>query len=258
MIAAGDLQDAAFLQVAITGSTNEDLLARARSGASGPLWLRADRQSAGRGRLGRSWASPAGNLHLSLLLTEPAAELRFLPQLAHVAAVALADAVVTLTGQSGAFHLKWPNDLLHGSAKVAGILVEGTHTPQGQTACVVGWGVNCIHHPESLPYQTMDLSAACGRPISAGALAAALRGSMNEALTTWNGGRNYVAIRDAWLRHGIPIGRPVTVTAPAGVLSGLYDGLDDSGRFLLRTSKGLLAVEAGDIELQSETAAPVG
>lgn len=247
-----------LIHVASTGSTNADLLAHARLGERGPLWLRADRQTTGRGRLGRNWSSPAGNLHLSLLLDEPAAEHRFLPQLAHVAAVALAEAVAAVTGQPGAFRLKWPNDLLHGMAKVAGILVEGTRVPSGGTACVVGWGVNCNHHPEGLAYPATDLSAACGRPVTADALADALRGSMNEALAIWRGGRNYAAIRAAWLRQSVPVGTAVTVRTPAAELSGLFEGLDEAGRFLLRTSGGLVPIEAGDIDLGSETAAPVG
>lgn len=247
-----------LIHVAATGSTNEDLLARARAGEGGPLWLRADRQSSGRGRLGRPWSSPVGNLYLSLLLHDPAAEPRCLPQLAHVAAVALAGAVAHVTEQRERFRLKWPNDLLDGAAKVAGILVEGTRTPGGGTACVVGWGINCIHHPEGLTYLATDLSAACGRPIAADALASALRGSMNEALTTWDGGRNYAAIRAGWLRYSLPLGTDVTVRTPAAVHSGAFAGLDDAGRFLLRTATGLMAVEAGDIHLQGETAAPVG
>jgi BirA family transcriptional regulator, biotin operon repressor / biotin---[acetyl-CoA-carboxylase] ligase len=257
-MAGADLRAAPLLHVVSTGSTNEDLLARARAGEAGPLWLRADRQLQGRGRLGRAWSSPPGNLHLSLLLPEPAVEPRFLPQLAHVAAVALAAAAAAVTGQPGQFRLKWPNDLLHGSAKVAGILLEGTPTPRGGTACVVGWGINCIHHPEGLPYPTTDFSTACGRPITADAVSDALRGSMNEALTAWDGGRNYAAIRTAWLRDGLPLGTDVTVKTLTGVQSGRYSGLDEVGRFLLRTAAGLVPVEAGDINLQSETAAPVG
>lgn len=253
-----DLQNARLSHVASTGSTNEDLLSLARSGEPGPLWLRADQQTTGRGRLGRTWSSPVGNLHLSLLLSEPAAEPRFLPQLAHVAGVALAVAVSAVTAEPHRFRLKWPNDLLSGPAKVAGILVEGTRTPDGRTACVVGWGVNCIHHPEGLTYATTDLSAACGRPVTADALAGALHESMNEVLATWRGGWNYAAIRDAWLRHSLPAGTTLVAKTPAAVLTGDFQGLDDVGRLLLRTTGGLVAVEAGDINLQSETAAPVG
>ena len=253
------LATAPLEHVAATGSTNADLLARARAGETGPLWFRADRQDTGRGRLGRSWDSPIGNLFISLLLTDPAANPRVLPQLAHVAGVALAEAVAVVTGDPALCRLKWPNDLLCGAAKVAGILVEGTRHPDGRTACVIGWGVNCIHHPDGLPYHAMNLSAASGRPIAADVLAAALRGTMNEVLASWNGGRGYAATRDAWLRYGVPFGTRVTVSGPQGRLSGDAAGLDESGRFLLRTSAGLLlAVEAGDITLQGETAAPVG
>ena len=81
---------------------------------------------------------------------------------------------------------------------------------------------------------------------------------MDGALTTWRGGRNYAAIRAAWLRSSVPVGTAVAVKTPAAVLSGHFEGLDEAGRFLLRTAGSLVTVEAGDINLQSETAAPVG
>lgn len=253
-----DLTSAPLLHITTTGSTNEDLLSRARAGEIGPLWLRADRQERGRGRLGRAWSSPPGNLHISLLLPDVAAEPRFMPQLAHVAGVALATAVDLVTGTDGAFRLKWPNDLLHGSAKVAGILVEGTRAPGGRPVCVIGWGVNCIHHPEDLPYEATNLSAACGRRVTADTLAGALRVSMHEAVTVWRGGLSYAAIRQAWLSHCMPIGSAVSVRIGADLRQGIFAGLDEDGRFLLRTPTGLVPVEAGDINLQGGTAAPVG
>lgn len=258
MIEVDSLRRARVIHLATTGSTNEDLLARARSGERGPLWLRADLQTSGRGRLGRVWVSPVGNLHLSLLLDDPAAESRWLPQLAHVAAVALAEAVAVVTAGRAVFHLKWPNDLIHGPAKVAGILVEGIRSRAGWPACVIGWGVNCNHHPEGLPYPTTDLSSACGRPVKADDLVEALRGTMAQTLAAWNGGRNYAAVREAWLGHSLPFGTTVNVTTPAARLFGAFEGLDEAGRFLLRTADGVVAVEAGDIDLKSETAAPVG
>ncbi len=160
--------------------------------------------AAGSGVCGsRPWAIST----LSLLLDDPAAESRWLPQLAHVAAVALAEAVAVVTAGRAVFHLKWPNDLLYGPAKVAGILVEGTRTRAGWPACVIGWGVNCNHHPEGLPYPTTDLSAACGRPVKADDLVEALRDTMAQTLVTLGRRQGTTPpIRDAWLSHSLPFG----------------------------------------------------
>src|SRR5262245_59394094 len=107
------------------GSTNAEALARARAGERGPLWVTAQSQSAGRGRRGSQWASPPGNLYATFLLSEPSPPDQA-PQLSFVAALVLHDAVAACAPQLGlALNVKWPNDLLVGQAKVAGILIEG-------------------------------------------------------------------------------------------------------------------------------------
>ena len=103
------------------GSTNAEALQFARKGERGPLWVTAKRQTAGRGRRGRSWVSEPGNLYASLLLTDPAPPERF-PELSFVAALALHDAIGgRIPGLSNRLVLKWPNDLLIDRNKFAGI-----------------------------------------------------------------------------------------------------------------------------------------
>ena len=107
------------------GSTNAEALVRARAGERGPLWITAQSQSAGRGRRGNSWISKPGNLYATLLLTEPSAP-SVAPQLSFVAALALHDAVAQCAPRLGPLiKVKWPNDLLLGTGKLAGILIEG-------------------------------------------------------------------------------------------------------------------------------------
>lgn len=253
--AADRLDVAPVIHLESVGSTNADLLARAQAGERGPLWLRADCQTSGRGRLGRAWTSPSGNLYASILLHDPA-DGRDLPQLAHVAAVALAEAVREVVGHEPALHLKWPNDLLFGGAKLAGILVEAIHSTHAD--CVIGWGVNCLSHPDGLPYETSDLSAVAGRPIAPDTVFAALRRATSDAVSTWSRGRNFEAIRAAWLSHGLPPGTPMSARRQAGTTAGTFAGIDHHGRLLLRTLDGLVTIEAGDINLSAETAAAVG
>src|SRR5216683_1745087 len=109
----------------VLGSTNAEALSLARQGERGPLWIIAERQSAGRGRRGRSWVSAPGNLYASLLLTDPAPTEHW-PELSFVAALAIHDAVVEAAAAlKPLLAIKWPNDLLLSGKKFAGILIEG-------------------------------------------------------------------------------------------------------------------------------------
>jgi BirA family biotin operon repressor/biotin-[acetyl-CoA-carboxylase] ligase len=132
------------------GSTNAEALARARASEHGPLWITAQSQSAGRGRRGSTWVSPVGNLHATLLLSEPSPP-EHAPQLSFVAALALHDAIAECAAQLGPLlKVKWPNDLLLGGAKLAGILIEGESDPA--FAVAIGIGVNCAVHPDDTTY----------------------------------------------------------------------------------------------------------
>src|SRR6266849_4732305 len=142
----------------VLGSTNAEALNLARQGEHGPLWIVAERQTAGRGRRGRAWISEPGNLFASLLLTAPASPEHW-PQLSLVAALAVHDAVAEVAaGLKPLIAVKWPNDLLLASAKFAGILIEGEGAEDGVVA--IGIGVNCVSHPPITDYPATDLAAA--------------------------------------------------------------------------------------------------
>src|SRR5262249_51538115 len=137
-------------------STNAEALALARGGERGPIWITAREQTAGRGRRGNSWVSPRGNLDAPLLLTDPAPP-DCAPQLSFVAVLALHDAIAACApALPRALALKWPNDLLCGGAKLAGILIEGERT-SGAFAVATGIGVNCDSHPSQTAYPVTDL-----------------------------------------------------------------------------------------------------
>jgi BirA family biotin operon repressor/biotin-[acetyl-CoA-carboxylase] ligase len=257
IIDSTDIRTASIIHLESIGSTNDEALKVSRIGEPGPLWLRADRQTQGRGRQGRLWSSPEGNLYVSLLMPLNS-EGRFLPQLAHVAAVALVRAICASVGSLPALCIKWPNDVLIAQAKVAGILIETTTTPQRRQACVIGWGVNCAFHPEGLPYPTTDLSAASGQAVSPDAVFSALVPAMAEALALWNRGHGFLAIRDAWLRSALPVGTTLTARLAQGPTTGRFQGMDAAGRLLLLGPDGLITIEAGDIILGDRSAASVG
>ena len=224
------------------GSTNAEALARARAGEQGSLWIVAARQSAGRGRHGRVWISEPGNLYATLLLTKPAPPAR-MPELAFVAGLAVYDAVAEAAPSlQSQLMLKWPNDLLCEGAKLAGLLVEGEGS-----AVAVGFGINCNHHPAGTAYPATDLSAA-GITVSPGGLMRVLSKAMLDRLAQWQRGANFAAIRTDWLAHAHAHGSAMNVRVGAREIFGRYEGIDETGRLLLRTGDDQFeAISAGEI-----------
>lgn len=253
---AAEISTAPILHVPEIGSTNEAALVRARAGDPGPFWIRADRQVSGRGRQGRTWISPAGNLYCTLMLRTgaPPADL---PQLSQVAAVALVEALEGVVGRLPTLRIKWPNDLLLGRAKVAGILVEGTRTADGAQACVIGCGVNCSNAPTHLPYEVTSLSLA-SREVTPSDVFDRLQPAMGAAVALWDEGRGFAAIRARWLARALPLETELTVRSGPTPLIGRYRGIDTRGRLLLMGPDGPVTVEAGEVNLSEASAAAGG
>jgi len=226
------------------GSTNAEALSRARAGDRGPLWVTAQTQSAGRGRRSNTWVSPPGNLYATLLLNEPSAPAQA-PQLSFVAALGLHDALAECAPQLGPqLKLKWPNDVLLGLAKVAGILIEGESEPN--FAVAIGLGVNCASHPDGTAFPATDLKAADAL-VAPAQLFAALTAAMQRRLAQWQRGEGFVAVRADWLKRAAGLGEPIRVRLTERELSGRFEGLDEQGRLLLRGSSGLTIVTAGEV-----------
>jgi BirA family biotin operon repressor/biotin-[acetyl-CoA-carboxylase] ligase len=224
--------------VAETGSTNADLLAQAAAGAPEGTWLRAERQTQGRGRLGRAWVSPLGNLYTSTIV-RPLAGDPPAPSLALVAAVAL-DEVASAYAGVGRLQLKWPNDLLVGQAKLAGILLE-----RSNDAVVIGIGVNLAHHPEGLERPTVSLASLGLSPPDPHAFLLDLMQAFARWLQRWRS-EGLAPVRARWLQRAHPIGSALS----AAGREGLFEGLDAEGALLLRHADGTIeTVRAGDVFL---------
>ncbi|HZF94925.1 MAG TPA: biotin--[acetyl-CoA-carboxylase] ligase [Allosphingosinicella sp.] len=222
--------------VAETGSTNDDLAALAREGASEGLWLRAERQTGGRGRQGRAWSSPPGNLYASTLVRlrpgDPPA-----PTLALVAAVALHEAASLYTP---GILIKWPNDLLAGGAKLSGILLE-----RADDAVVIGFGVNLAFHPTDIERPATSLAALAGSAPDPDAFLETLADAFARWLGRWRSA-GLAPVRRAWLAAAHPVGTALTAAGE----EGLFDGLDETGALRLRLADGTLRiVHAGDVFL---------
>ena len=225
------------------------MLVAASAGAAEGDWLIADRQTAGRGRLGRAWESRSGNVYASGLVRlqfgDPDAA-----TLALVAAVALHDAVAFW---APAIQLKWPNDLLAGHAKLAGILLE-----RAGDAVVVGIGVNLTHHPMTLDRPVTSLTALGIAPPEPLVFAEMLAEIFARRLDCWRS-RGLSAIRKAWLDRAHPTGTALVANLPDGeAVQGLFDGLTDDCALRLRstTSFGtgladgaVRVIHAGDVFL---------
>lgn len=243
------------------GSTNAMALERAQAGDPGQLWLAALRQDAGRGRRGRAWETPSGNLAATLLMVDRcppplAATLGFVAGLALADALAAAapEARVTVApdgGQSsngaGRYELKWPNDVLASGAKLAGILLESVMLPGQRMAVAVGIGVNVVAHPEGLPYPATSLHR-LGADCDARTLFLALSDAWIERERTWDGGRGLDAIRRAWLARAAGLGSQVAVRIGDEVVRGTFETIDEECRFLVRDKAGRVwPVAAGDV-----------
>jgi BirA family transcriptional regulator, biotin operon repressor / biotin---[acetyl-CoA-carboxylase] ligase len=226
-------------------STNAQALSLARSGERGPLWIVARQQSAGRGRRGNAWVSPPGNLYATLLSTDPAPT-ECAPQLSFVAVLALHDAISACVPALGkALTLKWPNDLLCGSAKLAGILIEGERAEALTVA--IGIGVNCISHPSQTSYPATDLKGE-GAPIDAATVFEALTESLAQRLVAWRRGAGFAAIRADWMARAAGMGGDMRARLPDREIVGRGEGLDAHGRLLLRLPDGSVqAIAAGDV-----------
>jgi BirA family transcriptional regulator, biotin operon repressor / biotin---[acetyl-CoA-carboxylase] ligase len=230
------------------GSTNEEAMQLARDGDPGPLWLVAREQLQGRGRRGRTWLSPAGNLYASLLLIDAAPSER-LPELGFVASVALSNALRAILGNDPRLGIKWPNDLLFDGAKLSGILLESSSLPSGATACVAGFGVNCRSHPPNLPYAATDL-AAIGTLLDAPEdIFSRLSDAMADALQVWSSGAGFPEIRARWLASAVGVGSTIRVVLGASSLAGIFETIDARGRLILRDGGNTRVIEAGDVFL---------
>ncbi len=239
-------------------STNAEALRLAQAGEQGPLWIWADVQHEGRGRRGRRWDSVAGNLYATLLITLDAR-----PN--NAASLSLAAPLAVLATVNGFLsdrmraRLKWPNDVLLGGRKVAGILVESLTMPsRDRYVFAIGCGLNLRHAPLSSRYGATSLSEHGVDASPVAALEVLVR-EMALALAMWDGGAGVAAVCAAWMSHADGLGRRMVVKRGDEPLSGTFAGLADSGALLLRLADGqLVEINAGEVlsaDIMPETGA---
>jgi BirA family transcriptional regulator, biotin operon repressor / biotin---[acetyl-CoA-carboxylase] ligase len=229
------------------GSTNSEAMARARAGERGPMWFVTSEQTAGRGRRHRPWIAPRGNLASSVLETIEVAP-AVAATLGFAAGLALEVALRSVAGSASLrFSLKWPNDLLAGQAKLAGILLEAETIAGEGLAVVVGMGTNVLAAPEGTPIPATSLLA-LGVETRAEQLFTAVSDSWAECRGIWDGGKGFGEIRRRWLALAAGLGQPVAVHTGSATVSGIFDTIDDTGCMIVRTSGGdRVPISAGDV-----------
>lgn len=229
-------------------STNRYAKAWALEGAPHGAAVLAKRQSAGRGRRGRSWLSEEGGLYCSVVL-RPDFSLEKAPQLTLTAALAVREAIQSAAGLSAG--IKWPNDLLLGGKKVSGILTELQTAPGQPPAVIVGIGVNVAQQAFSEEVAPIALSLEqAGGKTDAKALFYAILAALEEKLTLLSE-KGFSAILEEYARHSVTLGRRVRILGVDSVQEGVAEALDELGMLLLRKDDGSLArIASGDVSLR--------
>jgi BirA family biotin operon repressor/biotin-[acetyl-CoA-carboxylase] ligase len=227
------------------GSTNDELKRQARDGAGEGLVIIAERQTAGRGRRGRAWVSPPGNLYSSILI-RPDCRASTAAQLGFVAALGLAGAIGELAPHID-LRCKWPNDLLANGKKVCGILLE-TEMVVGDRPdfVILGVGVNLASSPRETPYPATSLGEEGAPGVIPPVMAAVFIRHFAAWLTTWREG-GFGPIRDAWLARAMGLGEPIQVRLESDTLAGRFLDLDEDGALLLGLPEGNRRIAAGEI-----------
>ncbi len=237
------------------GSSNAEAMRLALLGEPGPLWIRAIRQTAGRGRSGRTWVSEAGNLTASLLMTLASSQ-AMAHQVSLLAGVAVVDAVRAVAGDGPpitGLRLKWPNDVLIGPAKLAGILPETTVTADSRLCLVLGIGINLAWHPETLGREATHLGEH-SVDIAPESMLRHLAWAVQHWFSVWNDGVGFEDVRAAWLLRAGAVGEPIDVNFGGERRAGHFAGLDHDGALLLKTvGESIERVTFGDVTLLVET-----
>jgi BirA family biotin operon repressor/biotin-[acetyl-CoA-carboxylase] ligase len=227
-------------------STNEEARRLTALGERGPVWLRADRQTAGRGRRGRTWETAIGNLAATLLIApgKPASECA---QLSFVTAIAAADAASSFAPAADV-KVKWPNDVLANGRKLAGVLLESASGGDGTlTFLAIGVGMNLANFPPNTEFPATALSALGAATPSPSAALVQLAACFAKWYDIWMTD-GFSPIHDAWLARAAGLGSRIRARLSHEETSGVFEGIDDTGKLILRETQGRTRlISAGEV-----------
>ena len=227
-------------------STSEEAKRRARRGETSTVWIAARQQTMGKGRLGRAWASPIGNLFTTVLFPEPGG-LQIAARIPFAAALAVQDACKSVLPTLNAA-LKWPNDVRVEGRKISGILTESGET-NGVVWIALGMGINVQHAPDGVGQETTSLVSEGAVPTIQPDL---VLQALSEALTHRVGqARNdFESLLEDWLEHADGLGQTVQAGPVGNRIEGVFEGLAPDGGLILRLPDGAShTIRAGDVDL---------
>lgn len=227
-------------------STNEEARRRAQSGDLSSVWIAARKQTAGRGRLGRSWASPTGNLFATALFAEPGG-FPVATRVPFAAALAVHDALAGFAPGAN-IELKWPNDVRMDGAKLCGILVEAGETV-GKVWVAAGIGINVASAPEGAGQSAVSLAELrADSVVGAEMVLESLRESFSRRLEQSR--VDFAQTRADWLERAEGLGSCVRVSPGGEPIDGVFETLAEDGGLVLRLVDGRQqTIRAGDVEL---------
>lgn len=249
-----------IIRLSETGSTNADAMRFALAGEALPLWVLAERQTAGRGRAGRAWASMPGNLQSSLAIASKA-PLQRAGELSLIAGIAAFEAIRSMSplAERSGLRLKWPNDVLIANAKAGGVLVETT-VARGEPAfqngagflAIIGFGLNVATGPGELGRAVTSL-AEHGIAATPDKILEILADQCDAWIARWDDGEAFADIRQAWMVRAGAIGEAITVQTASGPVTGTYQGLAPSGALLAEIAGRIETITYGDVALIAPT-----
>ena len=211
-----------------------------------PTWILADSQTAGRGRRGRAWQSPVGNLMTTLYLPISFDAVKA-GQLAFVAGLALERTVSALIGERAQASLKWPNDVLVDGKKASGILLESAMRDNKIDWLAIGLGLNLAHHPDDTPYPATSLAAYMDTPANNLAALEILARAFDEVFRQWRNG-GFGPVLQAWRAVAHGLGGPIVATLENEQFEGIFKDIDEKGALILQTAAGdTITIDAGDV-----------
>jgi BirA family transcriptional regulator, biotin operon repressor / biotin---[acetyl-CoA-carboxylase] ligase len=228
------------------GSTNDEAKELARAGAAEGTIVCGLQQTAGRGRRGRSWSSPPGNLYTSIIL-RPACTPEDAAQLAFVAALGVGEALLEQAPALRSITYKWPNDVLAGGRKIAGILLESETGENGNLAfLIVGVGINLASAPPDAEFPATSLvGEGMPAPTPEAALAAFVR-HFDRWVRRWRE-EGFGPVREVWRAGAFVLGEPIHVRLENATLYGRFIDIDQRGALLLEVGGERRRISAGDV-----------
>ncbi|WP_212112699.1 biotin--[acetyl-CoA-carboxylase] ligase [Bartonella queenslandensis] len=242
-------------------STNLIAQRKAQTGHQGYLWIVAQEQSQGKGRRGRAWSSPKGNLYSSLLLSDDIVP-QTAAQLGFVAGVSVVEAIKQFIRDEKQINdivsLKWPNDILLRGEKSSGVLLEMFKLPSQQYALVIGIGINVKYNYEDASYPTSSLQN-IGLHIEAEQLFTVLTESFSRNYLLWKQSKGCEIIRNKWLLYSAHLGKHVKVMNDEKIIEGIFDDLDrDFNCIIKQKNNQKTIITAGDVHFGSAASVNAG